>query len=140
MSKVIVAFRKNDKSLAGWFIRWWTKGPYSHVAIVIDGIEYSSSGATKGVYHRVHKFDPENWDYVELGINKQDILQFYNMTRYDKYDFLSILGFVAPVKDRSKQWDCSEWVSNALKISGVRILWTKEPAKISPNHLYRIIH
>jgi len=52
---------------------------------------------------------------------------------------IGMVGFILPLKDREKEWFCSEWVSNALKISGCKKLWTKEPNKISPNKLYKIL-
>ena len=139
MSKVTVAFLKEDNTISGKLIKWWTKGPYSHAAIVIDGMEYSASAEEGGVYKRPHSLNYKKWDYVEVKANSLAILNFYTMTQYDRYDFMAIFGFIMPFKDRSRQWDCSEWVSNALKISGVKLLWTKEPSKISPNHLYSIL-
>jgi len=61
------------------------------------------------------------------------------MTKDKKYDWFGIFGFVIPTKDRTNRWFCSEWVSNALKISGCEKLFTKNPSKISPNELYKIL-
>lgn len=139
MQVVKVAFLKGDKSIAGRLIKWWTKGPYSHVAIVIDGIEYSASFSDRGVYSKPHIEDKDKWDYIDVEVKSLNILNLYNITKYDSYDLLGILGFIVPFKDRSTEWFCSEWVANALKISGYRFLWTKEPSKISPNKLFEIL-
>ena len=138
-----VAFYKAHGPYAQWddkLIAFFTKGPYSHVEIVIDGFQYSAFAPDKGVRKKPHIVNDKVWDYIELNnINKQKILEFFEMTNGEKYDWLAVFGFVIPFKDRSNKWECSEWCSNALKISGCRKLWKQEPSKISPNRLYRIL-
>ena len=139
MNDIKIAFRKNDNRLFSKIIKLWTKGPYSHVAIVIEGKEYSASFKKGGVYSVHHTEDHNKWDYITIKANVLNILNFYAKTRYDRYDLLGLLGFLIPFKDRSSEWFCSEWVANALKISGCKLLWTKEPSKINPNKLYQIL-
>ena len=122
-----------------WVICKWTRGPYSHVELVIDGFMYSSSPRDGSVRRKPHKVDNTTWDYVDVDINQKNVLEFYNMTDGDKYDWAGILGFIIPIKDRTHNWFCSEWVSNALKIAGYSPLWPKEPSKISPNKLFKLL-
>jgi len=137
--EIKVAFYKGKGSWYSKLIRWWTKGKYSHTEIIIDGYQYSS---VDGIGVRKKKHTPSNeWDYVTLyGLNVDSILNFFDITNTCKYDKIGILGFIIPLKDRSNEWFCSEWCSNALKISGFMKMWDKEPNKISPNRLYRIVN
>ena len=139
-----IAFYKGlsapGKDWTDWLICKWTRGPYSHVELVIGDYMYSSSPRDGKVRRKTHIFDDKTWDYVEIdNINEQNIIEFYDITRGNNYDWLGILGFIIPIKDRTNKWFCSEWVSNALKISGYEKLWKQEPSKISPNKLYRIL-
>ena len=101
---------------------------------------YSSSLRDGGVRKKKHIYDFNKWKYLNIGfVEENNILDFFKQTNGDKYDWLGILGFIIPFKDRTNEWFCSEWVANALKISECKKLWTKEPSKISPNELYKII-
>jgi len=123
-----------------WVICKWTHGQYSHVELVIGDTMYSSSPRAGKVRAKQHITDNESWDYIDMPfIEERNILEFFNMTQGSKYDYIGILGFVIPIKDRTNEWFCSEWVSNALKISGCKSLWKLEPSKISPNKLYKIL-
>ena len=138
-----VAFYKAHGPYAQWddkLIAWWTNGSYSHVEIVIDNYQYSSYQPDGGVRKKEHIVDDKVWNYIEIdNIDEQKILEFFEMTKGEKYDWLAIFGFVIPFKDRSNEWECSEWCSNALKISGCKKLWKHEPSKLSPNKLYKIL-
>ena len=141
---VQIAFYKADKAKKHrWLtklIAWWTGGEFCHCEIIIDGFMYSSSNWDGGVRKKKWNGAGDKWVVIPvLGVDKQKILDFYKETKEEKYDYLGILGFVLPFKDREKQWFCSEWVSNALKIAGCKKLWLQEPSKISPNKLYKIL-
>ena len=137
---VKLAFYKGKGTVYSKLIRWWTKGKYSHTEIIIDGYQYSAVEGI-GVRKESHRYNEDEWDYLDVyGLNIDDVLEFFEMTSGHKYDKIGILGFVVPFKDRSSEWFCSEWCSNALKISGFRKMWDKEPNKISPNRLYRIVN
>lgn len=143
-NEVVIAFYKGGYTLVDRAIKIWTRGPYSHCAIVINKgevkYELSSSGMRGGVYKKVHNFNPYIWDYLILpNIEKEKIWDFYDMTMFDGYDFLAIFGFIIPFQDREHKWTCSEWCSNVLKIAGEKRLWRKEPYKQSPNSLARIL-
>ena len=138
-----VAFYKGlsapHRDFFDWVICKWTRGKYSHVELIIDGFMYSSSPRDGRVRKTQHTTDNKSWDYVEVEIKEANVIDFFNMTQGNKYDWLGILGFIIPIKDRTNEWFCSEWVSNALKISGCKKLWKLEPSKISPNRLYKIL-
>jgi len=138
-----VAFYKANQPYADWtdrLIAFYTKGKYSHTELIIDDFMYSTSPRDGKVRKKKHIYCENIWDYVEVkNIEKEKILEFFELTKGQKYDYIGILGFVIPFKDRSNEWFCSEWVSNALKIAGYKNLWTKEPSKISPNHLYKLL-
>ncbi len=138
--KMKLAFYKAKGNWKDKLIRFWTKGPYSHVEIVSeDGYMYSSSPRDNGVRKKKHTYDPKKWDYVEVEINPKILEEFYEETKGEHYDLAGILGFVIPVKDRTNRWFCSEWCSNVLKISGHKAMWKQEPSKISPNRLYKLL-
>jgi len=140
---VKVAFYKSNQPKADYqdkLIAWWTGGIYSHTELIIDGYMYSTSPRDKTVRKKEHIYNEDIWDYVEVGnVDVDKILTFFEMTKNQKYDWLGILGFIIPFKDRTDKWFCSEWVSNALKIAGCKKLWLQEPSKISPNKLYDIL-
>lgn len=140
-----VAFYKGlsapNRNWTDWLICKWTRGKYSHVEIIVDDYMYSSSPREKGVRRKKHTFDNNSWDYIDIEyLNESDILKFFLMTENSKYDWLGILGFILPFKDRTNKWFCSEWVSNAMKISGCESIWKLEPSKISPNKLYKVLN
>jgi hypothetical protein len=137
-------YKAYQGNLTDKIISWWTKGPYSHVEIVVGPdvnnlAMYSSSGLDGGVRKKPHRYDTNKWEYIDIDLNLNILLQIYNKTKDCKYDYSGILGFVLPLQDRENKWFCSEWVSNVLKCSGDKRLYLKEPSKISPNKLYKII-
>ena len=139
-----IAFYKGlsapGKDWTDWLICKWTHGKYSHVELVIDDLMYSSSPKDGRVRAKKHIVDIRSWDYINIdNIDEDNVIEFFNITKGQKYDWIGILGFVIPIKDRTNEWFCSEWVSNALKISGCKKLWKQEPSKISPNKLYIIL-
>jgi hypothetical protein len=49
------------------FVRWWTRGIYSHAEIVFsDWTSASSSFMDGGVRLKKIKFDPAIWDFIDL--------------------------------------------------------------------------
>jgi len=144
--KIKVAFYKGASNANGSFfsklISFWTKSKYTHTELILsDGYMYSSSYVENCVRKKKHKFNTEKWDYLNIEIsNEKNILEFFEMTKGSKYDKIGILGFIIPLKDRTKEWFCSEWVSNALKISSIKELFNQEPSKISPGKLFKILN
>ena len=153
--KVLLAFYKtqHSKYLSDKIINWWTgNNGYCHVEIFIPDTtkRYTSSGRIGGVIERdikslksyKNKLEDSTWKFVEIDVpclTIEEIEIFYDKTKHHKYDWFGILGFVLPFKDREDRWFCSEWVATVLKNHNYLPLATKEPSKISPNDLYKII-
>ena len=113
-NKVYLAFYKGNDKLLDKIITWTSRGLYSHVEIIIDGISYSSSGRDGGVRKKLLGFmsfsNPNKWDIFELKVD--DIESFkekfeivkskkkygsFNFQRHNmkekngKYDYWSII-------------------------------------------------
>ena len=146
MKEIYFAFYKAYEAAGRDFtdlvIASWTHGPYSHVEIVVDGCMYSSSGRDGGVRRKPHSLNPASWDYIAVQVEDDAIKKldkFFEMTLECKYDWMGILGFVLPVHDSEKRYFCSEWCSKAGIVLDIECLYNKNPARISPNRLARIL-
>lgn len=121
-------------------ISWYCNSEYVHVELILsDGYMYSSSGRDKGVRRKKHIRDDKSWTYIEVDGDEQAILDFYHMTLHDSYDMKGVIGIVLPIIDRTNEWFCSEWCSNALKISGNKDFWLVDPQKTRPSDFYDIV-
>jgi len=153
--RVALAFMRADtpdsifKKIYRKAIAIWTKGPYSHVEFLyIDDSdkrikEFTADPSMGRV--RIKNFEEDlnmyNWDFISFDITEDEWNKFINYrdsVLNDRYDWLGIFGFIAPLKDRETQWFCSEVNSNYLKILGEKIIWKLEPSRISPNLLYKL--
>jgi hypothetical protein len=137
-------YKAHQGNLTDKIISWWTKGPYSHVEIVVGPdvynlLMYSSSGYDKGVRIKKHKYDPAKWEYIDIDIDINVLHKIYKETENCKYDYVGILGFIVPFRDKSSNWFCSEWCSNIVKCSGNKKMYLHNPSKLSPNDFYNII-
>ncbi|MDX9716272.1 MAG: hypothetical protein RBT67_02760 [Thauera sp.] len=110
-------------------IRWWTKSPYSHCELVIDGLAYSSSVMDGGVRSKRIEFDPDHWDFVDLPwAEKTRALRHFHTTVGEPYGWLDLLWrqvFNHP-GDAVGAF-CSEWCAAALGLS--------HPQQYSPGKL-----
>ena len=62
-----LAFYKGREDLYDRLISWWTRGPYSHVELVIsDNYCMSSSPKDGGIRFKHIDLRPDHWDLVEL--------------------------------------------------------------------------
>jgi hypothetical protein len=52
--------------IGGWAICWWTRSPYSHVEVVIDGLCYSSSMRDGGVRSKRIDLDQPHWRVIPI--------------------------------------------------------------------------
>ena len=136
------AYEAPGKTWYDWVIAKWTRGPYSHVELIVDDMMYSSSPRDGHVRSKKHKYDPATWDYIPVTITIKDykrFIKFWNQTESFKYDWLGILGFVLPLHDDPKKYFCSEWTSKAGIIMGINCLYIKEPSRLSPNKLAKTL-
>ncbi len=99
-----------------WGICLWTRSKYSHCEIVIDGYGYSASSRDGGVRKKLIDWDSGKWDMIPLpDLDTMYVLNFYNRTQNDDYDFRGLAWFVLPfTKDHKTRWFCSEWCAAAL--------------------------
>ncbi|MBA4009087.1 MAG: hypothetical protein C0486_09955 [Erythrobacter sp.] len=128
-----LAFYKGRRSgFAGLFdtaVRWWTRGPYSHVELVFpDGIAASSSNRDGGVRFKRIDFAADRWDFVEIGGDEAAAEAWFDAHYGAGYDYLGLFGFVwRPEAGDNRRWFCSEAIAAAL---GYR-----DPWRFCPNTL-----
>jgi len=137
------AFEAKGAGKDDWIIAEWTRGPYSHVEIIApDDVMCSSSPRDGGVRCKKHVYDKSTWDYISIDVDQNGTdryVKFCSETQGMKYDWLGILGFVLPIHDDPEKYFCSEWSTRAGIIMGIECLYTKEPSRISPNKLAKIL-
>ena len=62
-----LAFYKGREDFYDRLISWWTRGPYSHVELVINETYCMTSSPKDGGVRMKHiDFHPDHWDFVEL--------------------------------------------------------------------------
>jgi hypothetical protein len=93
------------------FVRWWTRGIYSHAEIVFsDWTSASSSFMDGGVRLKTIKFDPAIWDFIDLPDELEPAARAWFVEHEGKaYDYWMNLrfcfGFMPDSKDK---YACSE--------------------------------
>ncbi|UUZ68071.1 hypothetical protein LP416_27790 [Polaromonas sp. P2-4] len=113
-------------------MQWWTRGPYSHCELVIDGLCFSSSLRDGGV--RVKRIDltTGRWDVVTVQADAQHARDWFYAHLGAGYDAAGLLGFVLPWRTQDRRrWFCSEACAEALLMP--------ESWAISPNGLARLV-
>lgn len=133
-----IAFYKGTSAayfgLYNRLVRWWTRGPYSHVEIVFsDGLSASSSFQDGGVRFKRIDYDARKWDMVALPqAEEQAVRQWFAAHVGEEYDVLGNAGFVIDaLNDGKRRWFCSEAVAAALGIP--------EPWRFHPNSLASVL-
>ena len=129
------AFEASGSIMSDKAIALWTRGKYSHCELVVDGYMYSSSPRDGGVRRKVHAYNLNTWEYIEVDIDVKELYGFYGHTKDCKYDWLGILGFIFNNRDDPDKYFCSEWVATVLSFSKYRL--SKIPSKLSPNGLFK---
>lgn len=133
MMGVQLSLYKGGGGFGNWAIRWWTRSPYSHCELVVDGYCYSSSVMDKGV--RRKRIGPgadeislgEHWDLIELPwADPEQVLAYFEHTDPDHYGWPSLIA--SQLFNRNRQTEhaafCSEWCAAALGLPA--------PASYSP--------
>ena len=129
-----LAFYKGREDLYDRLISWWTRGPYSHVELVInDNYCMSSSPKDGGIRFKHIDLRPDHWDLVELeGYDPAYAYNWFKEHEGRKYDILGILGFVfGSLRQDKKRFFCTEAIGHALKM--------KEPWRLDPNAMYAVV-
>lgn len=128
--KARLAFYKGKGDWTDKAIRLWTKSKYSHVELVVGDYWYSTSPRDMKVRKKKIVPNPDNWDYVDVHIYEENLLEMYNSTRGAKYDWLGILlsQFIPLSIHNRDRWFCSEWCAE--------ILYLDYSNEYSPQDLY----
>jgi hypothetical protein len=135
-----LAFYKGRGRLFDRAIRMFTRGPYSHVELVMkeptEGAEFtgfSASGRDGGVRIKTISYEIDKWDFVE--IPWANSLAWLKAKRYldQPYDYLGIfLSQLLPLRRHLRgAWFCSELCAFAIGFDAPQIY--------SPNSFYAAV-
>lgn len=107
-------------------VRWWTRGPYSHVELVLaDGTCWSSSARDGGVRDKAINLTSGNWDLLPVAGDEAAAAAWFADHAGAGYDWLGLFGFVWRASGgEGARWFCSEAVAAAL---GYRDAWRFDP-------------
>ena len=138
-----VAFLKGEGFTAK-LVKWWTKGPYDHCALVFsDGVSFSSS-LQKDMYTQFERinFNTAYWDVLDVPMSAEDehkVRSFCINEMNCRYDWVGIfLSQIIPLGYNSKsKWFCSEVCVAALQKAN--LLLNEKPNRVSPNKLYKLL-
>ena len=125
-----IALYKGREHLFNKAVSWWTRGPYSHVELILDdGISISSSFRDGGVrYKNINYSNVDNWDFIEIGPEPVELRDKINTIDSQEYDWLGLAGFVIRrIGDDRKKKFCSETV--------MYLLGYLDPWRFDPNTL-----
>ena len=90
-----IAFYKGRKRIFNRLVSWWTRGPYSHCELVLDdGVSISSSFMDNGMRYKRIDFNPDHWDFIDIGPETPIIRERIKGILGYKYDFIGLIGFV----------------------------------------------
>jgi hypothetical protein len=151
VEKIRIAFFKGDKH--EWhhrFVRWWTKSPYSHAEIILDGETWVS--ISPFLYTRVAarvrtQVDESDWDFLTFRVTAEELRalkNFISETTGDGYDWIGmILSQILPIIIKGKgRWYCSQWIAHALGWAGI-VRWKRlgiyEFPDLHPGKLHDIL-
>ena len=111
-------------------VRWWTRGPYSHVELVMeDGTCWSASARDGGVRSKRVNTASGNWDVYEIDGDEAAAVTWFEAHRGRKYDYAGLFGFVwRPCYGAESRFFCSEAIAAALGVA--------EPWRFDPNTLH----
>ena len=130
----IAFYKGRRKGPRGWFdalVRWWTRGPYSHCELVIDGLCWSSSARDGGVRGKAIVLGA-NWDVFDVPGDEAKALAWFQAHKGARYDVAGLFGFVWRREyGDGQRWFCSEACAAAL---GYR-----EPWRFDPNTLAVVV-
>lgn len=130
----ILLFR--GRGIISTLIRWQSRGPYSHAAILLPDGQIVESWQGSGV--RTKRLT--DWTDIDAYlIPEMSRGQWKTAIRYalsqvgKKYDYLGVARFVTrrPSRDNDK-WFCSELVYRALQEAGINLFERIEPWAVSP--------
>lgn len=127
------AFYKGRGTLIDRLIRWWQRGPYSHVeAVLADNADgtFECASAMRGTGIRIASIalPATDWNFVEAPGDVDVVRAWFAARAGAGYDWLGVFGFVLrPVGQEAGRYFCSEAIAAALGVS--------EPWRFDPNGL-----
>jgi uncharacterized protein YycO len=132
-----------SKGIISSLIRWQTRSPYAHVALLFDDETIIEAHWKPGVYSR--KLDQSDdlpnvdWFKVETTPEQEQAIRHWaESTLGCRYDTLAILRFISRRKmTDNNRWFCSEHVFEAFRKAGIRLLERTEAWEVSPGLLVR---
>ncbi len=78
--------------IGGRLICWWTRSPYSHVEIVINGVCYSSSLRDGGVRKKVIDLDRPHWRALPIDwADETEVLRVFFRNQGKPYGWMDLL-------------------------------------------------
>ena len=91
------------QDIGGHLTAWWTRSPYSHVEIVIEGVCYSSSLRDGGVRKKVIDLDKPHWRVIPIDRRDEEtalrVFRRYEGQPYGYWDLLTQHVLRLPVDD-----------------------------------------
>lgn len=123
-------------------IRWQTRSPYSHAAVMFDDGEIIESWPGKGVQLLpALKRGTDGIEFFDVPVStgqKQAITTWLLAQLGRKYDYVGVLRFVSRRKATDgPRWFCSELVFEAFRQAGVDLLARTQAWEVSPGLLAR---
>jgi hypothetical protein len=116
------------------FISWWTRGPYSHCAVIFNTdpvtkvSQCADSNIGTGVAFYSEVLDPAEWDIINMSFyDSVKCKAWFTAHEGQGYDYTGLLGIISPVGNEYKHWFCSEAVAASLGV--------KQPWRFDPNRL-----
>ena len=134
-------FRKEEKGLFPALIRWWTKSPYSHCAVLLN--EELMFEAAPGAGTRFVPVGPlltGDWDALEIKTSADDdqaVLTFCQLEDRLKYDWKGIFfsQIIKMQRAAKNEWFCSEIATAIAQRIGYMI--NNVPCTVDPGKLYK---
>lgn len=133
------AFYKAPGSILDKLIRFWMRGPYSHVEAILedngDGT-YTIASSVPGIGMRIatnQTLPASDWDIVDGPGDPLAARAWFDSRRGAPYDYFGLFGFIirpATGDDRGKWW-CSE---ACLDCVGYSESWREDP-----NSMYGLV-
>lgn len=122
-------------------IRWWTKSPYSHCEVIIDGLMFSAHPREGGTrFAAIPNMSPDDWDilYVPTGPTEDRmLLDFCHAELGCKYDWFGIIfsQIIRLQREHKSKWFCSEVCAAVIQRLG--LMRNAKPCTFSPGKLHK---
>lgn len=125
---------REHEQIFGALIRAWTRSPYSHCEMALDGTGYSSSLMDGGVRAKKIDFNSGHWDLIPVPwINEFAVKDYYDATRHQTYGYMVLVlsQFLNRNYNSSRSVICSEWCAEVMGIPS--------PSMYSPARLAELV-